>query len=162
MDRILDGREQRYELEKDLLNRYHAPILVATINYPGPEKVNPTVWFIFQELERAVASIELKHQITGVNGAGPYLMGVLTAHPKEIKKKTVSLENQHFLGRLFDLDVIVYPYQKIGRKEIGAAERKCLLCGQRAVECVRGRKHTVAEVLQKINMLVEEYTNGTK
>jgi holo-ACP synthase len=161
-DKILAGREERYLLGKNLLEAYRVPLLVATVNFPGPEKVHPTAWFVFQEMADSLRYLHLEHKVSGVNEAGPYLMGTITGDILKAKEKTAAIEDQHPLGRIFDLDLVAYPYRRVGRQDLGLARRKCLLCLNPAIQCMRGGKHPLPELLQKIEKLIGEYYHEGK
>ena len=47
----------------------------------------------------------------------------------------------------------------IGREELGLEPRKCLLCDRPARECMRARTHSIEELLEKIQTLVNSYLN---
>ena len=47
----------------------------------------------------------------------------------------------------------------IGREELGLGPRKCLLCDRPARECMRARTHSIEELLEKIQTLVNSYLN---
>lgn len=47
----------------------------------------------------------------------------------------------------------------IGREELGLEPRKCLLCDRPARECMRARTHSIDELLEKIQTLVNSYLN---
>ena len=74
--------------------------------------------------------------------------------PLSVKRAAVALEDSHPLGRLFDLDVIG-PDGPLSRTEIGAPERRCLLCDRPARLCMRGHRHSYQELLAAIDTLLE-------
>jgi len=47
----------------------------------------------------------------------------------------------------------------IGREELGLGPRKCLLCDRPARECMRARTHSIGELLENIQTLVNSYLN---
>ena len=47
----------------------------------------------------------------------------------------------------------------IGREELGLGPRKCLLCDRPARECMRARTHSIDELLEKIQTLVNSFLN---
>ena len=47
----------------------------------------------------------------------------------------------------------------IGREELGLGPRKCLLCDRPARECMRARTHSIEELLENIQTLVNSYLN---
>jgi len=53
-------------------------------------------------------------------------------------------------------ETIVTP---LGREELGLGPRKCLLCDRPARECMRARTHSIEELLENIQTLVNSYLN---
>ncbi len=53
-------------------------------------------------------------------------------------------------------ETIVAP---LGREELGLGPRKCLLCDRPARECMRARTHSIEELLENIQTLVNSYLN---
>ncbi|MDI6600566.1 MAG: citrate lyase holo-[acyl-carrier protein] synthase [Thermoanaerobacteraceae bacterium] len=156
-DYILAGREERYNTELRLLEKFKKPLMVLTINYPGPSKLDSTAVFIFRKAVKTIISFRFIYFISGKNPAGHYFMGVLQGDPLKIKRETVDIEEGHPLGRLFDIDVIDYPYRNISRERLKKEGRRCIVCGQDTKDCILMGRHTTAEVLEKINQMVEEY-----
>ncbi|MDK2879787.1 MAG: holo-ACP synthase [Thermoanaerobacteraceae bacterium] len=159
-EQILDGREERYNLELKLLEYFKKPIMVITINYPGESKLDEISDIIFREAIRAIKGFKFIYITSGKNFAGHYFMGVISGDPIEAKKFAVGIEEKHPLGRLFDIDVIDYPFKKIERRQLGLKGRKCILCGGNSRECILEGRHTTGEVLRKIRSMVEAYLNG--
>jgi holo-ACP synthase len=160
-ERILLGREQRYQLETEILDKYRLPILVATVNYPGLQKNDETASYIFGTLLNRLEEMEFLHTFQDSNDAGPYFIGIFMDNPMEIKKKAVKNEEKHPLGRLFDIDVIGYPYHKISRANMQKRPRICLVCKDNYVSCMREKKHTTEDLLETIKSMVEVYGHET-
>lgn len=97
---------------------------------------------------------ELRDLETGYEG---YF--IVDMDPMEAKRMAVSIEEEHPLGRLFDLDVIVSEdgVRPLGRQELGLPQRLCLICGKPARECMRARTHTTEELLEKIDSILSNY-----
>jgi len=156
IEAILSGREERFELEKRLLEKYRIPMVVATVNYPGPDKLNKTVDYIFAEMLQTLTSLSYVHSISGINGAGPYFIGLFRKDAEEIKKETVFIESEHRLGRLFDLDVIDFPYRKLSRADFKLENRRCLICDNDHYTCPRENLHSYEELMSAIRVMTEE------
>lgn len=74
----------------------------------------------------------------------------VSASAEKIKDLTTQIEEKHPYGRLFDMDVIGTDGQKLSRPSY----RKCLICDCQAQECARSRKHTIAEMQDKIEEIL--------
>ena len=72
-------------------------------------------------------------------------------------KRMCRIEESHFLGRIFDIDVYDGEGGQVSRSSLNLAERKCLLCGNDARICARSRVHSADELNEKIAAMKEEY-----
>ena len=85
-----------------------------------------------------------------VHVTGPEMLLCVSASAEKIKDLTTQIEENHPYGRLFDMDVIGTDGQKLSRPSY----RKCLICDCQAQECARSRKHTIAEMQDKIEEIL--------
>jgi holo-ACP synthase CitX len=84
-----------------------------------------------------------------------------TTHPLlDAKRMACHIEEEHPLGRLFDLDVIDTTGTPVSRSAIGAEPRRCLLCQQEARFCMRNHTHSREELQARIEKIVDEYVHG--
>ena len=138
-------------------------LLCLTVQLPGPEKRNALSLKIARAAVAAVRETfspdyeKLLDLETGFEGF--FLLGIPA---QELKRRAVTLEDTHPLGRLFDLDVIASsmssaPPQIVGRDAVGEPPRRCLLCDRPARFCMRARCHTQAELLSEIEKMVKAY-----
>lgn len=152
LEQLLDSRDARVAHQAELLGKYPGKALLClTVMLPGPVKRSDVSLKIASEAVSAVRSAfdlqfeELRDLETGYEGYFIVDMSVVDA-----KRQAVSLEEQHPLGRLFDLDVITAD-GPMSREELGLPGRKCLICGKPVRECMRTRAHSTEELLNKIN-----------
>ncbi len=82
---------------------------------------------------------------------------LLALDSTEAKYLACKLEDNHPLGRLFDLDVISTEGMPLQRTDFGFSPRTCLLCSNDARVCMRQRTHSADEVSSKIQSLIDEY-----
>ncbi len=150
LEQMLEAREQRALRQKELLAQYGLPLVSFTMNIAGPVKNSPLIRRGFRLGERTlkeqlalcggtVIHTESTDAATGCEG-----LYAVDMDPEALKKLTCAIEEQHPLGRLFDLDVIAPDGRKLERQ----TPRRCLLCGRPAAECARSRAHDV-EALQR-------------
>jgi holo-ACP synthase CitX len=84
-----------------------------------------------------------------------------TTHPLlDAKRMACHIEEEHPLGRLFDLDVIDTTGTPVSRSALGAEPRRCLLCQQEARFCMRNHTHSREELQARIEKIVDEYVHG--
>ena len=90
------------------------------------------------------------HDITGDE-----MLLCVDAPAEKIKDLTQQIEERHPYGRLFDMDVIGTDGMKLSR----SSYRKCLICDCQAQECARARRHTVAEMQDRIEEILGNSQN---
>ncbi len=146
MQTLLDRREERARLQNRLIAEYGGTLIVIRPNFPGADKRNifasfATVqlyWEITKEL--SMTSRNYTYQEEGL------IFYSTVAKPAcTVKEVAVHLEETHPLGRLVDIDVMD-PHGEIGRGQLNLPPRTCFLCEERAVVCVRDRRHSVNEI----------------
>lgn len=75
----------------------------------------------------------------------------------EAKKTACHIEDQHPLGRLFDIDVIDKTGNPLPRTAIGKLPRRCMLCDNEARHCMRNNSHSYEDLQLHIKKLVDNY-----
>lgn len=161
LNEILEGKEQRAKIQKKLIEKYKKTLISCTLNIPGMYKVNETykkahdieVESIENQLKKN--NINIVHKEQNVSKAGYETFLVVDSSLEDAKKITISVENNNRLGRLFDLDVFDKNQNQISRCDLGYGKRKCLICNNDAVICSRNKTHSIEEILEKINQLIE-------
>ncbi|AET69868.1 holo-ACP synthase CitX [Desulfosporosinus orientis DSM 765] len=167
LEQLLKAREQRVARQKKLLEEFRLPLVSYTVNIPGACKKTPISSRIFHEgcnalkkkLRETGCSLEYFEAKDPDTGYEAYL--VVKTEERILKEQMLQIENEHPLGRLFDLDVIGATGIPISREKLGYAKRKCLLCDQDAHSCGRSRKHTTEALLQKIKSMVDSYFDNS-
>jgi holo-ACP synthase len=169
IEQILNAREKRAEMQKELINIYKNTLISFTLNIPGVEKNNPTFTKIHEsgiqllEEEFDKQNIKLLHKKVKTTADGDEAFLVVDAGAWSVKKITTFIEENHRLGRLFDFDVFNENGEQLSRSGIGLHARRCLLCSNSAKACGRSRKHSVNELLNSIYELInyeELYTSN--
>ena len=108
---ILDARSRRAGKQKILLNTPGARCLISfSLNIPGEIKCFPMAIRAFEkglrEIRAAVSGHDLLSFEESRENTGPEAFILLAADAPEIKRKMASIEENHGLGRLFDIDVL--------------------------------------------------------
>ena len=155
LKQLLESRDRRAARQTELLGQYPGrTLLCLTVMLPGPVKRSDVSLKIASEAVSAVRSAfgpmfeELRDLETGYEG---YF--IVDLDPLAAKRLAVSLEEEHPLGRLFDLDVITAD-GPMSREELGLPGRKCLICGKPVRECMRTRAHSTQELLSAIDSVI--------
>ena len=153
---LLDSREQRVWHQQELLHRYEGVLVSVTLNIPGPIKDKSEYrrimeWGMNQllhEFGEDALHDEIRFLKTGAEG---YLC-IAGVDALDIKRKCVELENSDPKARLLDVDVLTME-GGVSRSELGLEPRKCLLCDDDAKACARSQKHSMEELLAKVEEL---------
>lgn len=156
---MMERREKRAGGQQLLIEKYHAPVISFCMNIPGPVKTTPEIRRLFHdgkmEILNALSTDSCPileeweiHEKTG----DEYILCVAEP-PVTLKKIMSGIEESHPLGRLFDIDVIDTNGEKLSRP----VYRKCLICNKQAQDCARSRAHTVEEMQNRIEQLLEQY-----
>lgn len=163
MAKILDARENRVQIQQEMLQKSPSCLLSFTLNIPGPVKVFPyTKWTYEVGISIILKGISL---LNGViieqkevkKDTGWEAFFALNLHPEDMKSYLLEQEEQHPLGRLFDFDILRADGSKLSRQELGFLERTCLLCGNPAFLCGRSRTHSAQELLAKEIEIMENF-----
>ncbi|MFH5835147.1 citrate lyase holo-[acyl-carrier protein] synthase [Proteiniclasticum sp. C24MP] len=154
---LLDSREKRDLREKALLDKYHGTLLTLRANFPGSEKrhekADLAVTILYEEVRRQYNPV---HEEILQDAEGLIYLLLLKESPEDVKRKALSLEESHPLGRLIDMDV--RDEEKIwSRRDFSIPGRKCYLCEDLAVHCVRSQKHPLEDVISHFVRKVDDY-----
>ena len=148
LNEILMRREERSIYQKKLTDSFRMPLICFQINIPGFLKYTSQSSLIHaagtQEIYRTLNQnkircffAEIRHEITGIEG-----FFIVDCDPVLLKKLCCEIEENHVLGRLFDIDVMDDMGNRISRVTLGYPERSCLICGGDVLSCRREMKHT--------------------
>ncbi|HEY8364805.1 MAG TPA: citrate lyase holo-[acyl-carrier protein] synthase [Haloplasmataceae bacterium] len=167
---ILEARDKRVSLIEEKLKK-DVVVISLRCNYPGQNKVNSftiKVINVINDVIEKKLSISNKEYICDAEGP-IYLYEIKSNNPREVKLVTVNIENNHFLGRLVDIDVYYESSQSISRKDLFLEARRCFLCEDSAFNCIVHKRHKEEEIreyfrktLKKFEQLpldMIEYTN---
>lgn len=157
---ILNAREERVEFQQELLQKFKETLITMRVNYPGINKDNSITRGIISIMKHNLYDL-FKHNIIfkkeEVRAEGPLVYLVVKGDSRDIKIKTIELEEAHALGRLLDIDVYDKEGNSLSRSEIGFEKRKCFICNEEAHLCVRARKHKEEHIKDFIKNKYEEY-----
>lgn len=162
LQEILDGKEARVQKQRDLLEQGET-LICFTLNIPGAYKRSALLDQGFQQgCELILQQLRWNHipvlkKEKKASHAGCELYVLCDEDAFVVKGLMVQIEEEHPLGRLLDIDVLGKKGDKISRRELGMAARRCLLCEETAAACGRSRKHSYEELLLKMIQILQEY-----
>lgn len=163
IEQLLVARDERAARQLAALDLFNKPVVSITVVMPGPVKDGALPRRILGAALHELASLTkvrhwrvLSHHVVWQD-TGPEALVVVDAEPELLKASTIDLEDQHPLGRLWDLDVIAPGPRLLSRKQLGAPARRCLICDQPAFECGRSRRHSIEDLLGAIHMMADNY-----
>ena len=153
---MLTCREHRAQLQTSLIKQYHCPVISFCMNIPGPIKTNEQIRSAFNigkellldRLQENNMEIKKVHEIH--EKTGDELLLAVDASAKRIKNLAVAIEENHPFGRIFDIDIIDVDGLKLSRNNY----RKCIICDCQAQKCARMRKHSIEEIKNKIDSIL--------
>lgn len=161
--KIGEARERRAALQETILSSYGIPLICLTLNIPGPDKHSKLYDAIFMtacdELEFRCSSYDFSLVCLSNRGdsAGNEAIFCANKDPIILKEITTNIEEEHPLGRIFDIDVIDSTGRIVSRRDIGQETRQCIVCGDNPQICRRLQKHALNELLSVIKKFAMEY-----
>ncbi len=161
LDKLLASRDRRVEMQQKLREKHPNLTLVClTVIMPGNVKRNLSSLIVSQaainallnRFEGKIVDIITRDLETGYEA---YLLTSLSQH--EAKMIACDIEDNHPLGRLFDIDILDADGIPVKRETAGFQPRRCLMCDNEARYCMRNRAHTPQELNAKIQQMVDAY-----
>lgn len=164
LPQLLEAREQRVARQQAALTEYGKTVLSLTLVSPGPVKDSPSYRFVFAEALVAIDALLVDRAWQAVGRqylsrpTGQEALLVIDCPAQSLKWALALLEDEHPLGRLWDMDVICPQTQRaVSRTHLLLAPRKCLVCGEAAHACARSRAHPLDDLLLEIEEKIDAY-----
>lgn len=163
---MLEARDRRVARQQALFARHGLPLLSVTLVTPGPVKVTESSRFVMKTA--ASELLRLFHR-TGWpveaylpvrEPTGFEALYAVDTEARVLKWAVATLEDDHPLGRLWDLDVLCPQLGGLSRAALGLVPRRCLVCGEPAHACARSRRHPLDTLLAAIEERVNAFRAG--
>jgi holo-ACP synthase len=140
---LLAARDARQELLGRHFTAAAPATLMLSLNLPGDEKTGARAEKLFAWGERALlALLPVVLLRRGSDALGPFALYRLETPAPEAKRLAMQVEGAAPAGRLLDLDIYDASGRPVDRASLGLPPRKCLLCGEPALACIRAARHT--------------------
>lgn len=165
---LLAAREERVAHQTAALARFGRPLLSVTIVAPGPVKDS---WLSRRLMEAALREVEwvinlndwrLLWREVSWRTTGPEALYVVDSDARVLKLAAIALEDEHRLGRIWDLDVIATSGAGLSRTQLGRPARRCLACDRPAHECARSQRHPLAQLQRTIDGMVDDFDRNRR
>lgn len=155
--RILEDRERRWNYQNTIIDPLEESVwLVLGSNIPGINKElylsNYLIFLGFKNIKRNFNIKSIKHYM---GSDGLYLYFKVDEDYKEAKNKAINIENSD-LGRFLDIDIIVNN-RLVSRKDINLPRRRCFVCNEDAVYCIRNKTHKLELLISTIEKECTKY-----
>ena len=158
---MLDRREMRAQIQKELLEKHKVPLVSFSMNIAGPVKSSDIIITAFfcglRQIKGAfkMKGILAREEIVQLLPTGPEAFFSVDYPAYEIKELAVDIEENSTGGRLFDIDVIGVDGLKVERCSIGFEERKCLICDNEVKVCSSRRLHSLSQLKSATDCLLD-------
>ena len=161
LDKLLASRDRRVEMQHQLRAKYPNSTLVClTVIMPGNIKRNLSSLIVSQaainsllgRFEGKIVDVITRDLETGYEA---YILTSLSQ--REAKLIACDIEDNHPLGRLFDIDILDNDSVPLKREIVGSNPRRCLVCNNDARYCMRNRTHTLQELNEQIQKMIDSY-----
>ncbi|WED23958.1 citrate lyase holo-[acyl-carrier protein] synthase [Vibrio sp. JC009] len=164
LNQVLASRERRANRQKEWVEAHSLPLISFTINMMGEVKRNEisrvafdqgyqTILDVCRIQDIPVVGIEKFSSDTGVE----LLIAAGKKDAEYVKRAMVSIEDEHPLGRLFDIDVLDDNCIAVSRDNLELPRRKCLVCDNEAKVCARSRAHQLSELKDKMSEMIHDF-----
>ncbi|EOX7391430.1 citrate lyase holo-[acyl-carrier protein] synthase [Enterobacter quasiroggenkampii] len=163
LEQVLAAREQRARRQQAWLFQSEHSVVSVTLVWPGEVKDTGLARRVMNVANQALAEVFRSHQWTVCRQqillpvTGPEALWSVSAPAWMIKHVTAHLEDNHPLGRLWDIDVFCPKTGQLKRNAIQQPMRRCFICQEPAHACSRARRHSRAELARAIEELTDGY-----
>ena len=166
---MMATRDNRAKLQSEFAAKYNCTVVSYTLNIAGPLKRFALGDRCFYEGKHEIEKIFTRgrynifeHVLTDAY-TGLECLWAVSADAYELKRALVSIEENHPLGRIFDIDVLKTTSSKISRSTFNLPERSCLVCGSPGQGCARSRTHPLDKIIVCTHQIIDSYfTNRGK
>lgn len=162
--KILEAREQRWQMRKQLAEKHHSCLVTVTPCVPAAFRTDEEFCKIFFKLCTAffdnLADKGCRPNFEGYmqSDDGPAFFITTGTDAREVKRLCVEAEETTLGGRILDIDVMDRDGTPIDRGDIGLLPRKCFICENPAALCVSRRLHSASDISEHVKQMIEQIT----
>ncbi len=160
---ILEARERRQKKRLQAVQLYNGTAVSIQLNIPGETKdsiayrnaLKVAVQAVIQSVKGSC--IPVLKECVQFYKTGPEALFIFDANAIQLKQLMVQIEENHPLGRLFDIDVYDKSDHPLSRIALMQPARKCYVCNDEAKICGRSQRHALPVIIETINQLITKY-----
>jgi holo-ACP synthase len=164
LEQMLLAKEQRVKNQKQAITCYEQPIISLSLVIPGTIKNSSGARYLFDEAIKALHRCFLQNGILIINehhyhhNTGSEAIMAIKCSANMLKQYCMDIEDNHPLGRLWDIDVIDPITKKsLSRSQFEDQPRQCLVCHEVAKVCARAKRHSASEIFKVIEEKIENF-----
>ena len=156
---LLQVRELREQRRQQASQCMAQTLIQLSLNIPGADKCPPGAEQLFGwGLRQVLELLPLVESCSyGDDLLGPWALLGTCQNSRQMKRQTVALENATVAGRLLDIDIYDPEGRQLGRSELRLPPRRCLICDNAAVDCIRQQLHSPYELKVRIDELLAPF-----
>lgn len=133
--------------------------LAVSLNIAGADKAPPGAAALFAAVMRRLAEVFPRGVVLQRSDdvLGPYALLDLPLPADEAKRLCLTIEDGEPAARLVDLDIYTADGEQLGRAQLGLPARRCLVCSEAAVDCMREQRHLLDAIVARTDELLVAY-----
>jgi holo-ACP synthase CitX len=157
--KLLAARDARQQALARALPAGWPATLALALNIAGADKTPPGAGALFSVVMRRLAEVFPQGVVLqrSDDALGPCALLGLRLPADEAKRLCLTIEESEPAARLVDLDVYCADGTQLGRAQLGLPARRCLVCGEAAVDCMREKRHPLEAIVARTDELLVAY-----
>ncbi len=157
--KLLAARDARQQALGHALQAGWPATLALALNIAGADKTPPGAAPLFAAIMRQLVDsfpqcVCLHHD---EDALGPYALVGVALSAEQAKRRCLAIEESEPAARLVDVDVYDRDGVQLGRAQLGLPARRCLVCGEAAVDCMREKRHPLEAIVARTDELLVTY-----
>ncbi|NHK30227.1 MAG: hypothetical protein FK730_02670 [Asgard group archaeon] len=160
--KILEIKEKRWLKQVELVKKFKVNLISFKLNVPSwPKSSNAINWAFKKSLidfQKFLVMNQIYFDLISQNETELEPTAILiTKYPaKKLKELTISFEEDYPIGRLLDLDVMNQKGVFLDRE----IKRKCLLCDDLSINCMKTQKHKPNQVRKIFDSKINQFISS--
>ncbi|KRL67831.1 citrate lyase holo-[acyl-carrier protein] synthase [Companilactobacillus versmoldensis] len=164
-EQIVKSRQNARDEENYLVDEIpeNCALLNITMRIPGPIKNNRYISRAFNiVVNEFLKKYKVLKEVLWDLSSGPQAFLIIEMDAAYLKQQAVNYEEEEPLGPISEISVfgvVNDNVSEVTRKELDLEPRTCLLCDRQADECQTQQNHTLDELRQRVDQIINQYVN---